>query len=153
MGNVLSSCLMLLPDWHIRMFQHGIVISAGLYWNPEVFPFWFSNNRAFSCCILTLCPVLRFSGCVKTSQLFSVGTKLMWRTGRWKPSRLHFTGRRTCNIMRSQPRAIITLKSLFFTLPENLLGKFSGLFPVLRSSFFFGSHWNKFRLLKYSSGL
>lgn len=32
MGNVLSSCLMLLPAWRIRMFRRGTVISAGLYW-------------------------------------------------------------------------------------------------------------------------
>lgn len=35
MDNAQSSCLMWLLDWHIRMFPHGTVTFAGVYWNPS----------------------------------------------------------------------------------------------------------------------
>ncbi len=62
------------------------------------------------------------TGSVKTSQLCSVVTRLMWRTGRLKQSRLPSIGRRTCSTMRCQLRATTTLRSHSCTLPGNLLG-------------------------------
>ena len=72
------------------------------------------------------------SGSVKISRLFFVETKLMWRTDKLKPSRLHSTGRRTFSIMRSLQKATTTSKSRSCTLLGSLLGSY-------KSSRF---HWN-----------
>jgi len=71
-----------------------------------------------------------FSGFVKTSRLFSVEIRLMWRTDKSRQSRLPSTGKRICSTMRFLLRATITLRSLSFTLPGNLQGRcrFSSFF-------------------------
>lgn len=64
---------------------------------------------------------------VKTSQSCFVATRLMSRTGRWRQSKLHSTGRRICSTMKSQQRVITTSRSLSCTLPGSLLGVYSDL--------------------------
>ena len=64
-----------------------------------------------------------FSGSVRTSQLFFAVTRLMWRTGKWRQSRLLSTGRRIYSTMRFQLKATTILRSLSCIWPENLQGK------------------------------
>ncbi len=122
MDSVPSSCLMLQQGWPTRMFQHGTVIFAGkksgtnhglqfvMFWSPMY----------SSCVDRLLC-----AGSARIFQLYCVETRWMWRTGRWKQSKLLSTGRRTCSIMRFRQRATITLRNLSCTLPGSLLGMLS----------------------------
>jgi len=85
-----------------------------------------------------------FSGSVKTSQLFFAVTRLMWRTGKWRQSRLLSTGRRICSTMRFQLRATITLRSHSCTLPGSLQGRchFSSFYIVRNNTLNFIMHFN-----------
>lgn len=60
------------------------------------------------------------TGCVKTSRLFCVGTKLMWKIDKWRRSKLNSIGRRICSTMRYLQRAITILRNPFYILLEDL---------------------------------
>lgn len=60
---------------------------------------------------------------VRIFRLYFVGTRLMWRTGKWKRSRSHSIGRRICSTMRYLQRVTTILKSHISILLENLQGK------------------------------
>lgn len=79
---------------------------------------------------LIVCIFVAMIVCVKIYQLFSVGTRLMWRIGKSRPSRSHSTGRRICSTMRFLPRATTISKNLSCTLPGNLLGKITPIFKA-----------------------
>lgn len=121
MGNVQLLCLMLLQDWHTRMFLHGTVIFAGEFLESKD---W---NSFFYCFLWPLLDKLlhlsfTISGFVRTYPLFSVETRLMWRTGRLKLSRWHFIGRRTCSTMRYLQGATTISRNLSSTWPGSLQG-------------------------------
>lgn len=71
------------------------------------------------------------AGSVKTSPLSSAVIRLMWRTGRSKPSRLLSTGRRICSTMKFLPRATTTLRNLSCTLQGSWLGNWLPYFCAL----------------------
>ena len=111
-----------LLDWPTRMFPHGIGISAGSFLCVPLFIHYIvSYSKDISLVNLNWFSVI-MSGCVRISQLFYAEIRLMLRTGRWKRSRSHFTGRRIFSTMRFLQRATTTLRSLSCILPGSLLG-------------------------------
>lgn len=109
------------------MFLHGIGTCAGLLQSFFVINlYWFIILLGNSDVQLWI-----HAGCVKTSQLSFAVTRLMSRTGRWKPSRSPSTGRRICSTMKFLPRAITILRNLSFTLRGSWLGNWLNYFCSL----------------------
>ena len=144
MDSVLLSCSTLLPGWLTRMFPRGIGIFAGLC------AFLLMLQMIYYYCSLLCVLVIKIiclifnihffpcdvvAGFVKTFQSFFVGTRLMWRTGRLRPSKSHFTGRRTCSTTRFRPSQTTTLRSHSSTSPGSLQGKEYNLYFFIKISF------------------
>ncbi len=126
MDSVPLLCLMLLQGWRTRMFQRGTVISAGEeMWQDILMLIPGMHSHLLSSAQSSCVDWLTCAGSVRTSQLYFVETRWMWRTGRWKQNRSLSTGRKTYNTTRSQQKATIILKNPSCTLPGNLLGMLS----------------------------
>ena len=135
MDSVPSLCLMWLLVWHTKMYQHGTGISAGVLAKIIFFLNSFPQFSLYCVCFLVFLFIrsnwLMFFyllGYVRTFPLSCVATRLMWRIGRWKQSRLPFTGRKISSTTKFLPRAITTLRNHFCILPESLQGNVGEIF-------------------------
>lgn len=113
---------MSLRGWPTRMFPHGIGISAGIF-SPKAFCLWVLSF-SYKLQAVNIRPIflLWISGCVRTSPLFCVATRLTSRIGRSKQSRSHSIERRIFSTMRFLQRATTTSRNPSSILLERLLG-------------------------------
>lgn len=104
-----------VPTWHRDLCRFVLFVSSVFvhFVSSCVYPLAFS---------FLWIHVIVIPGFVRTYLLFFVETRLMWRIGRLRPSRLPSTGRRTCSTMRYLQRVTTILRSLSCTLLGSLQG-------------------------------